>query len=1258
MNNKNQNNDNLLKKLQKEMEISPEKKIHVQKMQKRKKGNYILEETIGEGAFAKVKLARHIITGEKVAIKILNKEKMFQKKSSSSNDEFNSNMTKIRKEINILRRLRHKNIIQLYEIIESKSNLYIVMEYCEGKDLFNYIVKRKKLTEREACRYFQQIINGVEYLHLSNITHRDLKPENLLLDNKKRILISDFGLSHISNNTESLLSTPCGTPSYAPPEMLRGKKYNGIFSDIWSCGIILYTMLVGNLPCAESKEELIYQNIMTHNYFYPENLSDDAIDLIEHMLKINPLERYSFDEIKAHPWFNIITPKLRPGIIYGVHKIPIDKKILMKVAKFGYDIKKCEESVIESKYDSLSAIYYLILKQFKKDNIASESDLFSQAYINYLKDYKNWVDPSKINDPIYKDYEVELIPNFEEDDEMLWMPDNNNNDGSQNNLSNIIISDEELKEKKNIFKSNLTADDVFDPNPYDKSEIVKSDKQNEIKNKTINAENKYNNKEKNENIQIKFKNEDFYKNKKLEGQKLIDNILELEAAETKLLSQDSEILSDNKKKYEYKVNKTTANTTKSPKKIIKPKKSSNSSIKNINTSNISNRINNKSTLHSYDNNKYISSPLRNNKSSVNNNISLFNSNYKALKTEVKINNTNNNRYDSNKSADKYKVYNTINNNNPNKKLYNETYELLTEDLLPNKREEIIKKLEEEDLKFNEELSMMDNIKPYNTNINKNLVVYEIADRLINTTIFGKYLAKHKQKQNIKLDLENKFYILQKYKNIIGIIERIRNKIFTKKLTDFNFYTFDEYLNDENDKMFVQSLLKTPGINLFIQKAKSTLYQKETMIKKTYSKNYTIKPRKFQLLRYNTDSYQNSMSNNLFYNKNFFTYHNKKQFDLSPSKTTYRNKSNKYNLYKTSHSKTSQTFYTRPNNYHKKFINVKRSFDENRVFTDENSYKKSYKSPRKKLWRYNSTGKNDSKTWGKEEEYDNKSCIKTKYNEGSYMNDISENEESSSSYSNNGDNKKIKNHKLNLVVKRMNKKIYKIDNNQKETTPIKNTVIRNQKLPCRNNILGIEYYHETTVNNEIPNTTPLLNAIFTTNKDVNTIVNNEINNNNLDDNLNEKNSYKFNGNEKNIDEDIIHNKPNINDNKKNNQNNNFFNNSSQNFYKKNNNNVNYNNDLKELSDYIPIDMNYIICMDVNTIIKIIKNFFKKKGYFLNEKSKTIKANKGDNIFEIQFYKLKDLDSRFVYIVIKTKTRNTKKCKSVITELITTIRGINK
>ena len=375
-------------------------KIIVQKKNSKKKGNYYLKETIGEGAFAKVKLGIHIPTGEKVAIKILNKEH-FSDDSSEKN-----NIIKIRKEINILKRIHHKNIIQLYEIMESSSNLYIIMEYCENKELFDYIISKKFLQEKEACRLFQQIIDGVEYLHLSNITHRDLKLENLLLDENYRIKITDFGLSYLGKNIDDLIETPCGTPSYAPPEMLRGEKYNGILSDIWSCGIILYTMLVGNLPCSESKEELVYENIMQNNYYFPENISKEAKDLIKNMLMINPKERYNFEQIKTHPWFNLVKPKLKPGIVYGVHKIPIDNYILSRIEKYGYDKDKCKDSILNNNFDENCSIYYLTLKQIIREKKSSISDLFSEEYIEYLKDYKNWIKTEEINNPLFINYQA------------------------------------------------------------------------------------------------------------------------------------------------------------------------------------------------------------------------------------------------------------------------------------------------------------------------------------------------------------------------------------------------------------------------------------------------------------------------------------------------------------------------------------------------------------------------------------------------------------------------------------------------------------------------------------------------------------------------------------------------------------------------------------------------------------------------------------------------------------------------------------
>ena len=345
------------------------------------KGPYILGATLGEGAFAKVKVATQIHTCEKTAIKILDKSKLLE-------DE--KDVIRFKKEINILKRLHHKNIIQLYEIMESKKSLYIVMEYCERGELFDYIVKLGKIEEKEACRLFQQIINGVEYLHQQNIIHRDLKPENLLLDSNKNIKISDFGLSTFYNKN-SYLNTPCGTPSYAPPEMLNGNSYNGNFSDIWSCGIILYAMLCGYLPFNESKEEIICKKILNHDYIIPNFLSNDAKNLICNILKINPCERFTIEQIKRHPWFNFINPHLTPGLTIGVNKVPVDENILSMVENYGFDKEKCRENLINNKYDSVTCIYYLCLKKYIRDGNKSISDLTSDVFENYIKEDKNLI---------------------------------------------------------------------------------------------------------------------------------------------------------------------------------------------------------------------------------------------------------------------------------------------------------------------------------------------------------------------------------------------------------------------------------------------------------------------------------------------------------------------------------------------------------------------------------------------------------------------------------------------------------------------------------------------------------------------------------------------------------------------------------------------------------------------------------------------------------------------------------------------------
>ena len=340
-----------------------------------KKGPYTLGVTLGEGAFAKVKLATHNKIKEKIAIKIIDKFKLLK-------DE--TDIQRIKREISILKKIRHNNIIQLYEIMESKHNLYIVMEYCEGKELFDYIVKHKRLNEKDACVLFQQLINGVDYLHKQGIIHRDLKPENILLDTYNNLKLSDFGLSTFDTHNH-LLKTPCGTPTYAPPEMLRGDEYNGECSDIWSCGVILYAMLCGALPYVESKEEVILHKIIHKDFILPSFLSKQAIDLINKMLTNEPKERINIKGIIKHPWFNIVKPKLYCGLDLNNIQPPVDESILEQVKQYGYDVDKCRECVMKNKYDTLTAVYYLLVRKHVANGGSSISDLQSKEFVNYVK---------------------------------------------------------------------------------------------------------------------------------------------------------------------------------------------------------------------------------------------------------------------------------------------------------------------------------------------------------------------------------------------------------------------------------------------------------------------------------------------------------------------------------------------------------------------------------------------------------------------------------------------------------------------------------------------------------------------------------------------------------------------------------------------------------------------------------------------------------------------------------------------------------
>ena len=276
-----------------------------------------------------VKLATHVITNHKVAVKILNKAKIKQLGMEE----------KVQREINILHLCTHPHIIRLYEVIDTPTDIFLVNEYVSGGELFDYIVSKGRLSADEARNFFHQIVSGVEYCHFQKIVHRDLKPENLLLDSNLNIKIADFGLSNLMRDGD-FLRTSCGSPNYAAPEVISGHLYAGPEVDVWSCGVILYALLCGSLPFDDESIPNLFKKIKSGMYSLPSHLSQLARNLIPRMLEVDPMKRITIPEIRLHPWFqHKLPPYLRhppeqmekqervvdPLVIDEVMKLPFHK---------------------------------------------------------------------------------------------------------------------------------------------------------------------------------------------------------------------------------------------------------------------------------------------------------------------------------------------------------------------------------------------------------------------------------------------------------------------------------------------------------------------------------------------------------------------------------------------------------------------------------------------------------------------------------------------------------------------------------------------------------------------------------------------------------------------------------------------------------------------------------------------------------------------------------------------------------------------
>uniref|UniRef100_A0A1A8FF48 MAP/microtubule affinity-regulating kinase 3 n=1 Tax=Nothobranchius korthausae TaxID=1143690 RepID=A0A1A8FF48_9TELE len=312
-------------------------------------GNYRLLKTIGKGNFAKVKLARHVLTGKEVAVKIIDKAQL----NSSS-------LQKLFREVRIMKMLNHPNIVKLFEVLETEKTLYLVMEYASGGEVFDYLVAHGRMKEKEARAKFRQIVSAVQYCHQKCIVHRDLKAENLLLDADMNIKIADFGFSN-EFTLGNKLDTFCGSPPYAAPELFQGKKYDGPEVDVWSLGVILYTLVSGSLPFDGQNLKELRERVLRGKYRIPFYMSTDCENLLKKFLILNPSKRGSLEQqIMRDRWMNVgheddeLKPYIEPQPDYK------DPRRTEKMLRMGFSQEEIQDSLVLQKYDEVMATYLLL----------------------------------------------------------------------------------------------------------------------------------------------------------------------------------------------------------------------------------------------------------------------------------------------------------------------------------------------------------------------------------------------------------------------------------------------------------------------------------------------------------------------------------------------------------------------------------------------------------------------------------------------------------------------------------------------------------------------------------------------------------------------------------------------------------------------------------------------------------------------------------------------------------------------------------
>nr|XP_020478928.1 serine/threonine-protein kinase BRSK2 isoform X7 [Monopterus albus] len=287
----------------------------------------------------------------------------------------------VEREIAILKLIEHPHVLKLHDVYENKKYLYLVLEHVSGGELFDYLVKKGRLTPKEARKFFRQIMSALDFCHSHSICHRDLKPENLLLDEKNNIRIADFGMASLQVG-DSLLETSCGSPHYACPEVIRGEKYDGRKADVWSCGVILFALLVGALPFDDDNLRNLLEKVKLGVFHMPHFIPPDCQNLLRGMIEVDATKRLTLEQIQKHTWYiggkNEPEPEQPVPRKVTIRSLPsaddIDPDVLDSMHSLGCfrDKNKLLKDLLSDDDNQEKMIYFLLLD--RKERYPSQED--------------------------------------------------------------------------------------------------------------------------------------------------------------------------------------------------------------------------------------------------------------------------------------------------------------------------------------------------------------------------------------------------------------------------------------------------------------------------------------------------------------------------------------------------------------------------------------------------------------------------------------------------------------------------------------------------------------------------------------------------------------------------------------------------------------------------------------------------------------------------------------------------------------------